>query len=176
MDLVYIKRKILTKLLINNITRRNCQKFEATFANPQKVSHTLGSSCINVKQLLFTFIVQPILRGTIESLVREILWTGHGGFIVTREWTRQFLKHYMNESFHMANIVANKMLTNQHEKCQNMAYKITYLVRLYSIPLCLVVKIVTKLGSTLFQKLEKKHEKARAQNTFKCQGWRIRDK
>jgi hypothetical protein len=49
-----------------------------------------------------------------------------------------------------------------------MAYKIAYLVKLHSIPLCLVVKIVTKLGFTLFQKLEKEHGKARAQITFKC--------
>jgi hypothetical protein len=49
-----------------------------------------------VGQPLFTFVVQPILRGMIESLALKNLCNGHGGFVVTREWTRQFLKHYMN--------------------------------------------------------------------------------
>ncbi len=50
----------------------------------------------SVRQLLTTSIIQPILRGMIESLTHEILWTSHGGFMVTREWTRNFLKHHMN--------------------------------------------------------------------------------
>jgi hypothetical protein len=47
----------------------------------------------NVKQPLSTFVIQPILRSLIESLALEILCNGHGGFVVIREWTRQFLKH-----------------------------------------------------------------------------------
>jgi hypothetical protein len=50
----------------------------------------------NVGQPLFTFVVQPILRGMLESLVPKNLCNGHGRFIFTREWTRQILKHYMN--------------------------------------------------------------------------------
>jgi hypothetical protein len=45
---------------------------------------------------LFTSMVQPNLRGMIESLVPNILCIVHGGFAVTREWTKFFLKHYMN--------------------------------------------------------------------------------
>ncbi len=59
-------------------------------------------------------MVQPILRGMIESLA-EILHNGHGGFVVTKEWTKQFLKHYMNWSFHMATIVVSKLLVDWHE-------------------------------------------------------------
>jgi hypothetical protein len=42
----------------------------------------------SVGQMLCTSIVQPILRVMIKSLAPDILWTGHGGFIITREWTR----------------------------------------------------------------------------------------
>ncbi len=63
----------------------------------------------SVGQPLSTSMVQPILRGMIESLAPKILYNGHGGFVVTREWTRQFLKHYMKWSFCMATIAASKM-------------------------------------------------------------------
>jgi len=36
----------------------------------------------------------------------------HGGFIVTRKWTKQSLKHFMNWSFYMATITTSKMLAN----------------------------------------------------------------
>ncbi len=69
----------------------------------------------SARQPLSTFVVQPILRGMIESLAPKILRNGHGRFVVTREWTRQFLKHYMNWSFCMATIATSKMPTNWHE-------------------------------------------------------------
>jgi hypothetical protein len=69
----------------------------------------------SVGQPLFTSMVQPILRGMIESLVPKNLCNGHGGFVFTSEWTRQFLKHYMNWSFCMATIVVSKMPTNLYE-------------------------------------------------------------
>jgi hypothetical protein len=47
-----------------------------------------------------------------------------------------------------------------------MAYKITYLVKLYSIFHALW-STLTKLGSILFQPLEKKLEEAKVQNTYK---------
>jgi hypothetical protein len=50
----------------------------------------------SVGQPLLTYVVQPILRNVIESLAPEIIYNGHGGFVVTKEWTGQFLKHYMN--------------------------------------------------------------------------------
>ncbi len=50
----------------------------------------------SVGQPLSTYVVQPILKGMMESLAPKILYNGHGGFVVTREWTKQFLKHYMN--------------------------------------------------------------------------------
>jgi hypothetical protein len=39
----------------------------------------------------------------------------------------------------MATTATSKMPTNWHEQGQNMAYIITYLVKLYSIPPCLMV-------------------------------------
>ncbi len=71
----------------------------------------------SVRQPLSTSMVQPILRGMIESLVPKILHNGffrngHGRFVVTTEWTRQFLKDYMNWSFHMATITTKKMLAD----------------------------------------------------------------
>jgi hypothetical protein len=50
----------------------------------------------SVGQPLFTSVVQPILKGMIESFALEIFHNGHGGFVIIKEWTRQFLKHYMN--------------------------------------------------------------------------------
>jgi hypothetical protein len=47
----------------------------------------------SVGQPLSTSMVQSILKGMIESFVLEILCNGHGGFVVIREWTRNFLKH-----------------------------------------------------------------------------------
>lgn len=67
---------------------------------------------INVKQPLSTFVIQPILRSMIESLAFEILCNGHGGFVVTRERTKQFLKHYTNWFFHMATTTVSKMSIN----------------------------------------------------------------
>jgi hypothetical protein len=66
----------------------------------------------SVKQPLLTSVIQPILRSMIESLALENLCNGHGGFVVTREWIRQFLKHYLNWFFHMATTTASKMLVN----------------------------------------------------------------
>ncbi len=94
---------------------------------------------INVGQPLSTSMVQPILRGMIESLAPNILCNGHGGFVVTREWTRIFFKHYMNWYFHMVITLIRKMPTYWHEQGCNMAYHITYLVKFNSIPPCLVV-------------------------------------
>jgi hypothetical protein len=45
----------------------------------------------------------------------------------------------MNWFFHKVTTATNKMQTNWLEQGQNMLYKITYLMKLYSIPLCLVV-------------------------------------
>jgi hypothetical protein len=50
----------------------------------------------SVGQPLSSSVVQPILKGMIESFVLEILHNGHGEFVVIKEWTKQFLKHYMN--------------------------------------------------------------------------------
>jgi hypothetical protein len=84
----------------------------------------------SARQPLSTYVVQPILRGMIESLDLEILCNGHGGFVVIREWTKQFLKHYMNWSFCMPTTITNKMPTNWHEQGCNMGCIIAHLVKL----------------------------------------------
>jgi hypothetical protein len=63
----------------------------------------------NVRQPLLIYVVQPIFKSMIQSFAFEIICNGHGGFVVTREWNRQFLKHYMNWSFHMATTTTSKM-------------------------------------------------------------------
>jgi len=39
---------------------------------------------INVKQPLYTFVVQPILIGVIKSIIPKILNNGHRNFIVNK--------------------------------------------------------------------------------------------
>jgi hypothetical protein len=46
---------------------------------------TMLQKMISVGQMLSTSIVQLILRVMIKSLAPNILWIGHGGFIITRE-------------------------------------------------------------------------------------------
>jgi hypothetical protein len=50
----------------------------------------------SVGQPLSAFVVQLIFKNMIKSFAFEILHNGHGGFVVIKEWTTQFLKHYMN--------------------------------------------------------------------------------
>jgi hypothetical protein len=44
----------------------------------------------SVGQPLSTYVVQPILRSVIEYLTPQIIYNGHGRFVVTKEWTKQF--------------------------------------------------------------------------------------
>jgi hypothetical protein len=64
----------------------------------------------------------------------------------------------------MATTATNKMPTNWHEQNQNMAYNITYLVKLYFIPLCLMVNndqikihLVPIVGETTWESKGTKH-------------------
>jgi len=107
-DLVYTKKGTSTKLPISITTRYNCQTFQATFANPQRVSHILKWSCHNVTKdekcwiMVIYLYHSTTLKGMIKSLVPKILHISHEGFIITKEWIRQILKHYMNWYFFMA--------------------------------------------------------------------------
>ncbi len=72
-------------------------------------------------QPLAISIVQPILNGMIEFLTPNVICdTKPSGFKVTREWTRQFMKHYMNWTFRASIITTNKFPTNWQEKCKFM--------------------------------------------------------
>jgi len=75
----------------------------------------------------------------------------------------------------MATIIASKMPTNCHEQGCNMACIIAHLVKLYSIPPCLMVNI-DQIGIHLVPIAREKLGKAKVQNTFKYYGWRTRDK
>jgi hypothetical protein len=52
-------------------------------------------------------IVQLIFHGMIESTTSKILQQGPGGFIITRKWTHQFMKQYMNWFFRMDTTTTN---------------------------------------------------------------------
>jgi hypothetical protein len=64
-------------------------------------------------QPLAISIVQPILDGMIKFLTLDVICdTKPGGFKVTQEWTRQFVKHYMNWTFRASIITINKFPTS----------------------------------------------------------------
>lgn len=54
-----------------------------------------------VGQPLLTSIVQPIFKGMIQSIVSK--------FIVTRKWSRQFMKQYVCWTYCVATIVTSKL-------------------------------------------------------------------
>jgi len=65
-------------------------------------------------------IVQPIFHGMIKK--SKILQKGPRGFTITRKWTYQFMKQYMNWSFKMAATTTSKLLPNWSKQRCNMAY------------------------------------------------------
>jgi len=90
-------------------------------------------------QALSTTTVQSILRGMIEGKAPELIREGREGFLMTREWTRQLMKHFMNWSFRIPTTVASKLLADWEEQGRSMAYCVAYLVKVYSIPSALLV-------------------------------------
>ena len=88
---------------------------------------------------LLLSIVQPILRGMIEALAPELIDDTPGGFSVSMRWTREFVKFYMNWTFHKGTTVASKLPTDWMEQGLNMNYMIAYLVKVYNIPTYLVI-------------------------------------
>jgi hypothetical protein len=47
-------------------------------------------------ETLFISIVQPILRGMLETLTPQFLNDRPRGFTMSRQWTNEFMKVYMN--------------------------------------------------------------------------------
>jgi hypothetical protein len=83
--------------------------------------------------------VQPILKGIIQSLVPQLMRPSRGGFNVTREWSRQFMKQHMCWTYIMATTAASKLPPNWVTQGLTMVYKVAYLAKAYSIPHALVV-------------------------------------
>jgi hypothetical protein len=74
-------------------------------------------------QTLTTSIVQPILHGMIESLALDVICdTKLDGFKVIREWTCQFMKHYMNWTFKVNTTIVTKLPIDWQEKGKFMAH------------------------------------------------------
>jgi hypothetical protein len=66
-----------------------------------------------VGQPLATSTSQPILRGMIGFLAPYMFSNNkHGGFKVIQEWTHQFMKHYMNQTFKVSTTATNKFPLN----------------------------------------------------------------
>jgi len=59
---------------------------------------TLLKNMLVVRQGLSTPIVQPIIRGIFDSRAFELLkdFTKQGGFKVSLEWTKDFMKYHLN--------------------------------------------------------------------------------
>jgi hypothetical protein len=92
-----------------------------------------------VGQPLSTRIVQPILKGIIQSFASQFIRPGCGGFSVTREWSRQFMKQYMCWTYKVATTITSKLPPNWVTQGLTMVYKVAYLAKAYSIPPVLVV-------------------------------------
>ena len=75
----------------------------------------------------------------IEALAPELIDDTPGGFSVSMRWTREFVKFYMNWTFHKGTTVASKLPTDWMEQGLNMNYGIAYLVKVYNIPTYLVI-------------------------------------
>ena len=90
-------------------------------------------------QTLLISIVQPILRGMFEALAPQLLDDRPGGFIVSRQWTNEFMKVYINWTIRKGTTAASKLPLDWMEQGLNMNYMVAYLAKFYGIPSSLVV-------------------------------------
>ena len=92
-----------------------------------------------VGQTLLISIVQPILRRMLEALAPQLLDDRPGGFTVSRQWTNEFMKVFMNWTIRKGTTVASKLPLDWMKQRLNMNYRIAYLAKVYGIPSSLVV-------------------------------------
>jgi hypothetical protein len=94
-------------------------------------------------QGLFAPIVQPIIRGVFESKTLELLKdsTKRGRFKMTLEWTQIFMKTCLNWSYKATTTLARKLFQTWEQEGMAMACRVAYLVKVYNIPMCLIVNI-----------------------------------
>lgn len=90
-------------------------------------------------QTLLISIVQPILKGMIEALAPHLLNDRPGGFKVSKQWTNEFMRIYMNWTIRKGTTAASKLPIDWIEQGLKMNYRVAYLAKLYNIPPSLVV-------------------------------------
>ena len=81
-----------------------------------------------------------MLRGMLEALAPQLLDNRPGGFTVSRQWTNEFIKVYMNWTIKKGIATASKLPPNWMEQLGlNMNYRVAYLAKFYRIPSSLVI-------------------------------------
>jgi hypothetical protein len=119
-----------------------------------------------IGQGLFGLIVQPIIQGVFESKTPKLLKdsTKRGGFKVTLEWTQYFMKTHLNWFYRAIITVARKLPQTWEQEGMAMARKIAYLVKVYNIPMCLIVNtyqigvhLVPTKGDQTWETIRTKH-------------------
>ena len=91
------------------------------------------------RQTLLIFIVHPILRGIFEALAPQHLDDRPRGFTVSRQWTNEFMKVYMNWTIRKGITATSKLPLDWMEQELNMNYRVAYIVKVFGIPSSLVV-------------------------------------
>ena len=79
--------------------------------------------------------MQSLFQGYLNSKAPEEF----KNFKVSLTWTRKFLKDFCKMSFKRVTTSAKKLPSDWEIQGENMAYRIAYLCRIYSIPPELVV-------------------------------------
>jgi len=77
----------------------------------------------------------------IQSLAPHVIHDTPRGFKVTKEWTHQFLKLYINWNFRVGNTIASIMPMDWMEQRKFMVYCVAYCAKIYNIPPHLLVNI-----------------------------------
>jgi len=75
----------------------------------------------------------------LEALAPQLLDDRPGGFTVSRQWTNEFMKVYMNWTIRKGTTAASKLPLDWMEQGLNMNYRVAYLAKVYGIPSSLVV-------------------------------------
>ncbi len=94
-----------------------------------------------VGQGLSAPIVQPIIRRIFESIALEHFknFTKWGGFKVSLEWMKDFMKYHLNWLYWATTRATRKLPSTCEVEGTSMAHQVVYLVKMYNIPPCLVV-------------------------------------
>ncbi len=118
--------------------KKNMPKLEEHPKLKDEMVHIL-QKMKKVGQPLSTGIVQPIFKGMMQSITHELIRPRHGGFTITREWFKQFMKQYMCWIYCVATIVTSKLPPDWLAQNYTMTCRVIYLVKANSIPPTLVV-------------------------------------